>query len=73
MHWYVNALLLVIVGVMPIYFLVGHGAAMLWSTGGTALVVFGTLAYIVLIDSRKRWPTASVAERLIKVLTYSRT
>lgn len=71
MLWYVNALLFVIVGAMPIYFLVGRDAAWVWSMGGMTLVVFGTLAYIVLFHSRKRWPNTTAFQRLVNVLTYS--
>jgi hypothetical protein len=39
MGWYVITLLIVIVGVIPLYFLGSPVAAKIWSYGGTILVV----------------------------------
>ncbi len=52
---------------------VGHPAAA-WSVGtfGTPSWLLIFLAYIVLVDSKDRWPEASGWDRLRRVLTFTR-
>lgn len=42
------------------------------SNAGTVLILLGMIAWIVLIDSRKRWPRTSAWERLARLLTFQR-
>jgi hypothetical protein len=58
------ATLLVLLGASTAAWLVGYV--------GTALVVFGTLVWIVIWDSRKRWPGTTWSTRLTKVLWFER-
>ena len=51
---------------------VSPGAGTALSYGGTTLWVFGTLAYVVFIDSKQRWPEASAFTRFSYVITFKR-
>lgn len=42
------------------------------SNGGTALWLLGVFWWIVLVDSRKRWPGVSWQQRATRVMTFHR-
>lgn len=50
----------------------GEDVAMLISFGGCAAVMAMNFAYIVLFDSRKRWPNATAFQRFVNVVTFTR-
>jgi hypothetical protein len=67
------ALLAVLVPATLIAYMVGGmAAASLVGQGGAGLVVFGSFLYVVVWDSRKKWPSASVWRRASNVLTFTR-
>ncbi len=71
--WTVVAPLVVIIIAAACLFAVGHGdAAWAVSNLGTILVLIGNLVYIVIWNSRKRWPGTTAWERLVKVMTFER-
>jgi hypothetical protein len=47
-------------------------AALALSYPGTLMFLLGILAWIVVGDSRKRWPGSTWHERLLRVLTFTR-
>jgi hypothetical protein len=68
--------ILPIVIVIPVsilvYFSVGYTAAQFTALGGTAFVVLTNLTWIILIDSKRRWPGVGVVERAMRVFTFYR-
>lgn len=56
-----------------VLFLTGYkGLAEIISFVGTPLIMFGTLAYVVFIDSRTRWPKLNAYQRFLNVITFTR-
>lgn len=47
-------------------------AAIMVSVGGTALSLYCGFAYVVFIDSKKRWPGLTWIQRLTKVVFFER-
>lgn len=72
MSIYISGLLAVIVAIIPVYFLCGNDVAMIFSVTGTICFQIITLIYIVLFDSRKRWPNVGTFHRFARVMTFYR-
>lgn len=68
--------LLTILMIIPIsvtLLLFGYqSVASLVSLGGTSAIMTIMLVYVVVVDSRKRWPNISVVERFVRVITFQR-
>lgn len=50
----------------------GYNVAYCISLFGTVVVVFGVLAYVVFIDSKRRWPNVPTFDRFARVITFYR-
>ena len=66
--------LLVLICAVPVLYAckVSSDTIFVISQGGTALIVVGTLLYIVFIDSKKRWPGVNAFQRYARVVTFYR-
>lgn len=59
--------------VTTILFFAGYeGAAVTVGSLGSITVMFGVFFYIVLFDSKRRWPNTSVSERIARILSFER-
>lgn len=70
--FYLLAMLLLIPISVTIFLLGYHSVASLFSLVGTLSVMTITLAYVVVIDSRYRWPNITIFERFVRVITFHR-
>jgi hypothetical protein len=64
-------LVVLILASVPLALFFGHAAPSI-AQGLTALWVFGFIGYVVVVDSRKRWPGVPWWARLSRVLTFYR-
>ncbi len=49
-----------------------YDVAWLVGEAGTATLMLGFLAWVVLWDSRKRWPGETVRQRLVRIVFFNR-
>lgn len=47
-----------------------HAVANFLSSGGILLWFCGVIAWIVIADSKKRWPGIGIRERFVRVITF---
>lgn len=72
MKLYITMMLAVIVAAITLL-LTGHSnASFITGWGGTVIVLGLTLLYIVLFDSRSRWPNTTAWRRFVNVMTFQR-
>ena len=65
--------LFAIIIVSAVLIILGHTtAAFAVSQFGTVVWMFSVLAYVVLLDSKKRWPDATFSQRLTAVVTFKK-
>lgn len=66
------SILLVLIAALVVFITVSPAVGALVSELGTLMVMLGWLAWVIIFDSRKRWPGASVAQRADRVMTFKR-
>lgn len=54
------------------FFVMGHGWAYLVGQGGALAVFIANLLWIVLVDSKRRWPGVKAFNRYARVVTFYR-
>lgn len=68
----IGGLVVIIIATIVLVF-TGHTlAAMAVSQLGTLFWMLGAIGYIALLDSKRRWPKATLGERLTAILTFQR-
>jgi len=68
----IGTTLLILVAAITLMVMGYENAAWVVGNFGTLGLFLGMLAYVVLWDSRKKWPNLTVGERATKVLTFQR-
>ncbi len=72
MGTYIGGMMAVIGATGAAYFVLGERSAEIISLFGSIAATLGMLAYIVIWDSRKRWPGVKAFDRFARIVTFYR-
>ena len=72
MCWFCGGLLLLIPAAIIVDLVAGSTWGAVVGSGGTIVWMTLTMAWVVLVDSRKRWLADSAWQRFINVITFRR-
>lgn len=67
-----GGILLIMIATMILFMSGKETLASAISTFGTLLWILGVLIYVMVFDSKKRWPNDSLGERITKIMTFTR-